>query len=239
MPRISKVKKKAVKTKTKTVIKPKIKSANKIKETNKGPIKISKTYIPKDTEKYMCEKHKVFFRMKLQEWRKELVKSNNDALYNGSMDDNSISADIVDQANSYTDKNVEMKAINRQIKLISEIDKALFRIKLNEWKKELIKANNEALYNGSMDDNNISADLVDQASSYIDKNVEMKAINRQIKLISEIDKALRRIMDDTYGYCLDTAEPIGLKRLMARPVAKYTIAAQEKHEKDEKVHADD
>ena len=72
MPRISKVKKKAVKTKTKTVIKPKIKSAKKIKETNKGPIKISKTYIPKDTEKYMCEKHKVFFRMKLQEWRKEL-----------------------------------------------------------------------------------------------------------------------------------------------------------------------
>ena len=70
-------------------------------------------------------------------------------------------------------------------------------------------------------------------------NVEMKAINRQIKLISEIDKALMRIKDDTYGFCLDTAEPIGLKRLMARPVAKYTIAAQEKHEKDEKVHADD
>ena len=105
--------------------------------------------------------------------------------------------------------------------------------------KELVKANNEALYNGSMDDNSISADLVDQASSYTDKNVEMKAINRQIKLISEIDKALLRIKDDTYGYCLDTAEPIGLKRLMARPVAKYTIAAQEKHEKDEKVHADD
>ena len=83
------------------------------------------------------------------------------------------------------------------------------------------------------------ADIVDQANSYIDSNVEMKAINRQIKLISEIDKALRRIREDTYGYCLDTAEPIGLKRLMARPVAKYTIAAQEKHEKNEKVHADD
>ena len=55
----------------------------------------------------------------------------------------------------------------------------------------------------------------------------------------EIDKALMRIREDTYGFCLDTAEPIGLKRLMARPVAKYTIAAQEKHEKDEKVHADD
>merc|ERR1739848_721446 len=154
--------------------KPKTKTSIKTKEISKGPIKISKTYIPKDTEKYMCEKHRVFFRIKLQEWRKELVKANNEALYNGSMDDNSISADIVDQASSYTDKNVEMKAINRQIKLISEIDKALLRIK-----------------------------------------------------------------DETYGYCLDTAEPIGLKRLMARPVAKYTIAAQEKHEKDEKVHAEE
>ena len=176
MPKTNKAKKKVAKTKTKVVSKPKTKvsSKPKIKETNKSPIKISKTYIPKDTEKYMCEKHKLFFRIKLQEWKKELVKSNNEALYNGSMDDNSISADIVDQANSYTDK-----------------------------------------------------------------NVEMKAINRQIKLISEIDKALARIREDTYGYCLDTAEPIGLKRLMARPVAKYTIAAQEKHEKDEKVHADD
>ena len=177
MPKTNKAKKKVskkVSKKVKTAIKPKVATAIKTKEISKGPIKISKTYIPKETEKYMCEKHKVFFRMKLQDWKKELVKSNNEALYNGSMDDNSISADIVDQASSYTDK-----------------------------------------------------------------NVEMKAINRQIKLISEIDKALARIREDTYGYCLDTAEPIGLKRLMARPVAKYTIAAQEKHEKDEKVHADD
>ena len=168
MPKTSKVKKKISKVKSKAKV------ASKPKIETKSPIKISKTYIPKDTEKYMCEKHKVFFRMKLQEWKKDLVKANNEALYNGSMDDNSISADIVDQASSYTDKNVEMKAINRQIKLISEIDKALLRIK-----------------------------------------------------------------DDTYGYCLDTAEQIGLKRLMARPVAKYSIAAQEKHEKNEKVHADD
>ena len=171
MPKTAKAKKKVSKPKAKVGSKPKKTAASPAK---KVPIKISKTYVPKETEKYMCEKHKVFFRMRL-----------------------------------------------------------------NEWKKELIKSNNEALYNGSMDDNNISADLVDQASSYIDKNVEMKAINRQIKLISEIDKALRKIMDDTYGYCLDTAEPIGLKRLMARPVAKYTIAAQEKHEKEEKVHVDD
>jgi len=120
-----------------------------------------------------------------------------------------------------------------------EKHKAYFRIKLTEWRKELIQINNEALYNGSMDDNSISSDIVDQASSYIDKNVEMKAINRQIKLISKIDKALMRIKDGTYGYCTETAEPIGLKRLMARPIADLCIAAQERHEKDEKVYADD
>merc|ERR1711965_314105 len=127
MPKTSKAKKKVAKVKSKAVSKPKVKAVNKPKVIDKGPIKISKTYIPKDTEKYMCEKHKVFFRIKLSEWKKELVRANNEALYNGSMDDNSISADIVDQASSYTDKNVEMKAINRQIKLISEIDKALAR----------------------------------------------------------------------------------------------------------------
>ena len=116
---------------------------------------------------------------------------------------------------------------------------AFFKKKLTEWKADLVKTNNEALYNSSMDDNSSSADIVDQASSYTEKNVEMRAINRQIKLISKIDSALKRIQNETYGFCEDTGEPIGLKRLMARPVAKYTIAAQEKHEKDEKVHADD
>ena len=112
------------------------------------------------------------------------------------------------------------------------------KIKENYKSQQLFKKNNEALYNGGMDDNNISADIVDQANSYIDSNVEMKAINRQIKLISEIDKALRRIREDTYGYCLDTAEPIGLKRLIARPIATLSIEAQEKHEKNEKIFAD-
>ena len=136
-------------------------------------VKISKIYIPKESEKYMCEKHKVYFRNKLLEWKKDLVRTNNEALYNNSLDDNSTSADIVDQASSYTEK-----------------------------------------------------------------NVEMRAINRQIKLISKIDSALNRIKDGAYGFCEETAEPIGLKRLMARPVATLCIAAQEKHEKDEKVYAD-
>ena len=120
-----------------------------------------------------------------------------------------------------------------------EKHKAYFKKKLTEWKSDIIKTNNEALYHGSLDDNSVSADIVDQASSYTDKNVEMKAINRQIKLISKIDSALKKIKDGTYGFCEETGEPIGLKRLMARPVAKLCIAAQEKHEKDEKVYADD
>ena len=115
---------------------------------------------------------------------------------------------------------------------------AFFKKKLTEWKAELIKTNNEALYNSSMDDNSTSADIVDQASSYTEKNVEMRAINRQIKLISKIDSALKRIKDGTYGFCQETGDPIGLKRLMARPIATLSISAQEKHEKEEKVFAD-
>ena len=124
-------------------------------------------------------------------------------------------------------------------KYMCEKHKVYFKNKLLDWKKDLIKTNNEALYNSSLDDNSTSADIVDQASSYTEKNVEMRAINRQIKLISKIDSALQRIKDGTYGFCEDTGEPIGLKRLMARPVATLSIAAQEKHEKEEKVFADD
>ena len=116
---------------------------------------------------------------------------------------------------------------------------AYFKQKLTDWKADLIKTNNEALYNSSMDDNSASADIVDQASSYTEKNVEMRAINRQIKLISKIESALKRIKDGAYGFCQETGDPIGLKRLMARPVATLSIAAQEKHEKEEKVFADD
>ena len=116
---------------------------------------------------------------------------------------------------------------------------AYFKQKLTDWKSDLVKANNQALYNSSLDDNSTSADIVDQASSYTEKNVEMRAINRQIKLISKIDSALKRIKDGTYGFCEETGEPIGLKRLMARPVATLSIEAQERHERDEKIFIDD
>ena len=123
-------------------------------------------------------------------------------------------------------------------KYMCEKHKVYFKKKLTEWKSEIIKANNEALYNNSLDDNSTSADIVDQASSYTEKNVEMRAINRQIKLISKIDQALKKIKDGTYGFCEETGEPIGIKRLIARPIATLCIAAQEKHEKEEKVYAD-
>ena len=127
---------------------------------------------------------------------------------------------------------------NTKEKYMCEKHKAFFKRKLADWKAEIIRSNNEALYNSSLDDNSASADIVDQASSYTEKNVEMKAINRQIKLISKIDEALKKIENGTYGFCEETGEPIGIKRLIARPVATLCIVAQEKHEKEEKVYAD-
>ena len=142
-----------------------------------------------------------------------------------------VSKTVVKISNKYEPKLTE--------KYMCEKHKAYFKKKLSDWKTEIVRTNNEALYNGSLDDNSTSADIVDQASSYTDKNVEMKAINRQIKLISKIDAALKKIKEGTYGFCEDTGEPIGIKRLMARPIATLSIAAQEKHEKEEKVYADD
>ena len=117
--------------------------------------------------------------------------------------------------------------------------KKFFSDELVRWKKDIIKANNLGNLLNSSDDSMSSADIVDQASSYTDKSVEMKALNRSRKLIAKIDMALRRIKDGTYGFCEETGEPIGLKRLMARPIATLTIEAQEKHERDEKIFVDD
>ena len=114
-----------------------------------------------------------------------------------------------------------------------------FTEELLKWKKDIIKSNNLGNLLTSSDDNVSSADIVDQASSYTDKSVEMKALNRSGKLISKINAALQRLKDGTYGYCEVTSEPIGLKRLLARPVATLSIEAQEKHERDERIFVDD
>ncbi len=117
--------------------------------------------------------------------------------------------------------------------------KQFFTEELLKWKKDIIKTNALTNLLNSSDDNVSSADMVDQASSYTDKSVEMKALTRSRKLIEKIESALRRIKDDTYGYCEETSEPIGLKRLIARPIATLSIEAQERHERDEKIFIDD
>ena len=131
-----------------------------------------KKYIPSEKEKYMCSKHKTFFKKKLLAWKDEIIKSNSKILF------------------------------------------------VNE------------------DQEISSPDVVDQASSQTEKTIEMRTINRQRKLLTKIDKAIKKIEDDTYGYCEETGEPIGIKRLIARPIATLSIEAQEKHEKNEKIYAD-
>ena len=122
---------------------------------------------------------------------------------------------------------------NSKEKYMCAKHKKFFTEELLNWKKEIIKANNLGNLLNSSDDNVSSADIVDQASSYTDKSVEMKALNRSRKLISKINSALQRLKEGTYGFCEETGEPIGLKRLMARPVATLSIEAQERHERDE------
>ena len=117
--------------------------------------------------------------------------------------------------------------------------KHFFSEELLKWKKDIIKSNALTNLLNSSDDNVSSADMVDQASSYTDKSVEMKALARSRKLIEKIEAALRRIKDDSYGYCEETSEPIGLKRLIARPIATLSIEAQERHERDEKIFIED
>ncbi|MEC7143463.1 MAG: TraR/DksA C4-type zinc finger protein [Pseudomonadota bacterium] len=117
--------------------------------------------------------------------------------------------------------------------------KQFFTEELLKWKSDIIKSNNLGNILNSSDDNVSSADMIDQASSYTDKTVEMKSLNRSRKLISKINSALQRLKDGTYGFCEETGEPIGLKRLMARPVATLSIEAQERHERDEKIFIDD
>jgi len=134
--------------------------------------KIPKSYIPNTKEKYMCAKHKEYFRKVLEDWKKELTLQNDKILFN------------------------------------------------------------------ELDDNDTSADIVDQATSITGKAIEMRTVNRNKKLISKIESSLKKIKDGSYGYCEETGEEIGLKRLIARPIANLTVEAQEKHEREEKTFAD-
>lgn len=116
--------------------------------------------------------------------------------------------------------------------------KEYFRRKLEAWKDEIIEES-KATIAALQEENNNHPDLTDRASSESERSLELRTRDRQRKLIAKIDAALRRIEEGTYGYCEETGEPIGIKRLDARPVATLSIEAQEAHERNEKIYRDD
>jgi DnaK suppressor protein len=113
-----------------------------------------------------------------------------------------------------------------------------FRAKLLVWKEEILKESKETIGH-LQEENHILPDVADRASSESDRSLELRTRDRQRKLISKIDSALKRIVDGTYGYCEETGDPISLKRLDARPIATLSIEAQERHERRERVYRDD
>jgi DnaK suppressor protein len=121
---------------------------------------------------------------------------------------------------------------------MNDRQKEYFRLKLLAWKDEILKESKLTLQ--ALQEENVNhPDLADRASSETDRAIELRARDRQRKLIAKIDAALQRIEDNTYGYCEETGEPISLKRLEARPIATLSAEAQERHEKREKVYRDE
>lgn len=113
-----------------------------------------------------------------------------------------------------------------------------FRRKLLQWKEDILRESKETLLNLQNENTNLP-DIADRASSETDRSIELRARDRQRKLISKIEAAIKRIEDGSYGYCEETGEPISLKRLDARPIATLSIEAQERHERREKVYRDE
>jgi DnaK suppressor protein len=121
---------------------------------------------------------------------------------------------------------------------MNDRQKEYFRAKLLAWKDEILRESKLTLQ--ALQEENVNhPDLADRASSETDRAIELRARDRQRKLISKIDAALQRIEDNSYGYCEETGEPISLKRLEARPIATLSVEAQERHEKREKVYRDE
>lgn len=121
---------------------------------------------------------------------------------------------------------------------MNENQKEYFRRKLLAWKQEIIEESQGTLTNLQEDDNHMP-DIADRASSETEKSLELRTRDRQRKLISKIDSALRRIETGEYGYCEETGEPISIGRLDARPIATLSLEAQERHEREEKTYRDD
>jgi DnaK suppressor protein len=121
---------------------------------------------------------------------------------------------------------------------MNDRQKEYFRAKLLRWKDEILRESRETIENLQKENEN-HPDFADRASNETDRSIELRARDRQRKLIAKIDAALQRIEDGTYGYCEETGEPISLKRLEARPIATLSIDAQERHERKEKVYRDE
>ena len=121
---------------------------------------------------------------------------------------------------------------------MNERQREYFRAKLLAWREDILKEAKETLQH-LQEENQNHPDLADRASSETDRAIELRARDRQRKLIAKIDEALGRIEDGTYGYCEETGEPIALRRLGARPIATLSVGAQERHERRERVYRDD
>jgi DnaK suppressor protein len=121
---------------------------------------------------------------------------------------------------------------------MNERQQEYFKQKLLNWKEEILRESRETVSHLQAETEN-HPDLADRASSETDRALELRTRDRQRKLISKIDEALRRIEEGAYGYCEETGEPIGLARLEARPIATLSLEAQERHERRERVHRDD
>jgi DnaK suppressor protein len=121
---------------------------------------------------------------------------------------------------------------------MNERQREYFRSRLLAWREEILRETRDTLQH-LQDENQNHPDLADRASSETDRAIELRARDRQRKLIAKIDAALQRIEDGTYGYCEETGEPIALKRLEARPIATLSVEAQERHERRERVYRDD
>jgi DnaK suppressor protein len=135
------------------------------------------------------------------------------------------------------DKNKNYRPSDKE-PFMNERQREYFRDKLLSWKDEILKEAKETLQH-LQDENQNHPDLADRASSETDRAIELRARDRQRKLIAKIDAALQRLEDGTYGYCEETGEPISLRRLEARPIATLSIEAQERHERRERVYRDD
>jgi DnaK suppressor protein len=121
---------------------------------------------------------------------------------------------------------------------MNERQREYFRAKLLDWREDILKEAKETLQH-LQEENQNHPDLADRASSETDRAIELRARDRQRKLIAKIDEAIARIDDGSYGYCEETGEPISLRRLEARPIATFSVEAQERHERRERIYRDD